>query len=44
MTEHGASVLAAIRAARGAEAGRIFARLSPADRAELARILSKLRD
>jgi DNA-binding MarR family transcriptional regulator len=44
VTEHGASVLAEIRAARGTEAGRIFGRLSPADRAELARILSKLRD
>ena len=44
VTEHGASVLAEIRAARGTEAERIFGRLSPADRAELARILSKLRD
>ena len=44
VTEHGASVLAEIRAARGTEAGRIFGRLSPADRAELTRILSKLRD
>ena len=44
VTEHGASVLAEIRAARGTEAGRIFGRLSPADRAELARIHSKLRD
>ena len=44
VTEHGASVLAEIRATRGTEAGRIFGRLSPADRAELARILSKLRD
>jgi DNA-binding MarR family transcriptional regulator len=44
VTEHGADVLAEIRAARGPEAGRIFARLSPADRAELASILSKLRD
>ena len=44
VTEHGASVLAEIRAARGTEAGRIFGRLSPADRAELARILSKIRN
>ena len=44
VTEHGARVLAEIRATRGTEAGRIFGRLSPADRAELARILSKLRD
>ena len=44
VTEHGAAILAEIRATRGTEAGRIFGRLSPADRAELARILSKLRD
>ena len=44
VTEHGADVLAEIRATRGTEAGRVFARLSPADRAELATILSKLRD
>ena len=44
VTEHGASVLAEIRATRGTEAGRTFGRLSPADRAELARILSTLRD
>jgi DNA-binding MarR family transcriptional regulator len=44
VTEHGASVLAEIRATRGTEAGRVFGRLSPADRAELARILSQLRD
>ena len=44
VTDHGAGILAEIRAARGTEAGRIFGRLSPADRAELARILSKLRD
>ena len=44
VTEHGASVLAEIRAARGTEAGRVFGRLTPADRAELARILSELRD
>ena len=44
VTEHGADVLAEIRATRGTEAGRVFARLSAADRAELARILGKLRD
>jgi DNA-binding MarR family transcriptional regulator len=43
VTEHGARVLAEIRAARGTEAGRIFGRLSPADRAGLARILAELR-
>jgi DNA-binding MarR family transcriptional regulator len=44
VTEHGADVLAEIRAARGTEAGRVFGRLSTADRAELARILGQLRD
>jgi len=44
VTEHGASVLAEIRAIRGTEAGRVFGRLGPEDRAELARILGKLRD
>jgi DNA-binding MarR family transcriptional regulator len=44
VTEHGAGVLAEIRVTRGTEAGRIFGRLTPAERAELARILSKLRD
>ena len=44
LTEHGAGILEAIRAARGTEADRVFGRLSPADRAELARILRKLRD
>ena len=43
VTERGAGVLTEIRATRGDEAGRIFGRLSPAERAELARILSKLR-
>jgi DNA-binding MarR family transcriptional regulator len=43
VTEHGADVLAAIRAARGTEAGRVFGRLSLSDRAELARILGQLR-
>jgi DNA-binding MarR family transcriptional regulator len=44
VTGHGAEVLDAIRAARGPEAERVFGRLSPADRAHLARILRKLRD
>jgi len=44
VTEHGAAILAEIRATRGIEAGRVFGRLGPADRADLARILSKLRD
>jgi DNA-binding MarR family transcriptional regulator len=44
VTDHGASILAEIRATRGIEAGRIFGRLTPADRAELARILAQLRD
>ena len=44
VTEHGAAILEAIRAARGTEAGRVFGRLSPADRTELARILRELRD
>jgi len=44
VTEHGADVLAAIRETRGAEAGRVFGRLGPADRTELARILTLLRD
>jgi DNA-binding MarR family transcriptional regulator len=44
VTDHGASILAEIRSTRGTEAGRVFGRLRPADRAELARILSELRD
>jgi DNA-binding MarR family transcriptional regulator len=44
LTEQGASVLDAIRAARGTEAERVFGQLSAADRAHLARILRKLRD
>ena len=44
VTEQGTGVLDAIRAARGTEAERVFGRLSPADRAHLARILRKLRD
>ena len=44
LTEHGSSVLEAIRAARGTETERVFDRLSATDRAQLARILRKLRD
>jgi DNA-binding MarR family transcriptional regulator len=44
LTDHGASVLDAIRAARGTEAERAFGRLSDTDRAHLARILRILRD
>ena len=44
VTEHGTDVLAAIRDTSGAEVGRVFGRLSPPDRAELARILALLRD
>jgi DNA-binding MarR family transcriptional regulator len=43
MTEHGAAILDAIRAARGTEAGRVFGRLSQEERTDLARILGKLR-
>jgi hypothetical protein len=39
VTEHGLGVLEAIR---GTEAGRVFGRLSQADRAHLARILRQL--
>jgi DNA-binding MarR family transcriptional regulator len=42
-TEHGRTVLDAIRAARGSEAERAFDQLSPADREHLARILGQLR-
>ena len=44
VTDPGASVLDAIRAARGTEAERVFARLSQTDRAHLARILGQLRN
>jgi len=44
VTEPGGELLEAIRDARGAEAERLFSRLSPADRADLARILRQLRD
>ena len=43
LTEHGQGVLTAIRAARGSEAERLFSELSPADQADLARILGQLR-
>ena len=43
LTERGADVLGAIRAARGLEAERAFDQLSPADREHLARILRLLR-
>jgi DNA-binding MarR family transcriptional regulator len=44
MTQHGIDVGRDIRAASGTDAERIFDRLSPTDRAHLARILRKLRD
>jgi DNA-binding MarR family transcriptional regulator len=44
VTGHGATILDSIRAARGAEAERVFGRLSAADRAELGRILRALQD
>jgi DNA-binding MarR family transcriptional regulator len=44
LTEHGESVLEAIRAARGSETERVFGRLSETDQAHLARILRKLRN
>ena len=44
VTTAGAGMLEAIRAARGTEAERVFGQLSPADRADLARILRKLQD
>jgi DNA-binding MarR family transcriptional regulator len=43
LTEQGQSVVAAIRAARGSAADRLFGQLSPADQADLARILGQLR-
>jgi DNA-binding MarR family transcriptional regulator len=44
LTEHGTSVVDAVRTARGTEAERAFGRLGQADRADLARILRELRD
>ncbi len=43
LTGHGRDVLAAIRAASSIEADRLFGRLSPADQADLARLLGQLR-
>jgi DNA-binding MarR family transcriptional regulator len=43
LTEHGDTVLDAIREARGTEAERVFDRLSQTDQAHLARILRRLR-
>jgi DNA-binding MarR family transcriptional regulator len=43
LSEQGSSVLDAVRAARGSETERLFGRLSQADRAQLARILGRLR-
>ncbi|MEU4482110.1 MarR family transcriptional regulator [Micromonospora sp. NPDC023966] len=43
-TEEGGRVGKAIRVARAAEAERFFGALDPADRAELTRILRRLRD
>ncbi len=42
LTEHGVGVLHAVKGVRGAEAERLFSRLSDADRAHLARILRVL--
>jgi DNA-binding MarR family transcriptional regulator len=44
LTGTGSSTLDAIAAARGSETGRLFGRLSPADRAALARILRQLQE
>jgi DNA-binding MarR family transcriptional regulator len=44
LTEHGASVLDAIRASRETETNQVFGRLSETDREHLARILRQLRD
>jgi DNA-binding MarR family transcriptional regulator len=43
-TERGTDLAATIRAAQGNETERVFERLSPTDRAHLARILRKLLD
>lgn len=44
LTDHGTSMLDAIRTARGTEIERVFGRLSTTDRAHLARILRKLQN
>jgi DNA-binding MarR family transcriptional regulator len=41
-TEHGMTVAAQIRSAHGSESERVFAKLTPEDRAELGRILGVL--
>jgi DNA-binding MarR family transcriptional regulator len=41
-TEHGTTVATQIRAERGSASARVFAKLTPADRTELARILGEL--
>lgn len=41
-TEHGTDVVARIRSARGSESARVFGKLTPDDRAQLARILGEL--
>lgn len=43
-TEHGKVVAEQIRSARGSESARVFAKLTPDDRAQLARILGELLD
>jgi DNA-binding MarR family transcriptional regulator len=44
LTEHGTELMEKIRSTRGTEAERVFDRLSPADRVNLARILRTLLD
>ena len=44
LTEHGADLARSLRSTRAAEAAGFFARLTDADRTELARILDTLRD
>lgn len=44
LTEQGMALTEALRQARGAESGRLFERLSPDERAELARLLHKVLD
>ncbi|HEX5118442.1 MAG TPA: MarR family transcriptional regulator [Pseudonocardiaceae bacterium] len=41
-TEHGREVAEQIRSASGSESARVFAKLTPADRAQLSRILNEL--
>jgi DNA-binding MarR family transcriptional regulator len=42
LTDRGRELSREVRRARGAESGRMFERLTPTDRADLARILGKL--